>query len=236
MLILIINRKHRDKCSWSGYRDIGDGLEDWLEVPCHEPGEFIDNLDFCIYTYNKESFHDDAFERYLTSHGLIVLDKYKKIYNIMEIKIDRKWKKSSYTISNLYVDGIKLCNCLEDTDRGLTSSMALSEIKKIKVKTATAIPSGRYQITINIVSPKYSKKSTFVQYCGAKMPRLLNVPGFDGVLIHPGNTNKDTDGCLLPGKNDQVGKVTNSTYWWKLLYSKMKEAKSKGESIWITIE
>lgn len=153
----------------------------------------------------------------------------------MEIRIDRKWKKSAYTISNLYVDGIKICNCLEDTDRGLSADMTLSEIKKKKIKTATAIPTGRYRVTLDVVSPKYAKKATFVKYCGAKMPRLLNVPGYDGILIHPGNTNKDTDGCLLPGKNDQVGRVSNSAYWWKVLYTRMKSANDKNEEIWITI-
>lgn len=153
----------------------------------------------------------------------------------MELKVDRKWKKSGYTISNLYVDGVKFCNVLEDTDRGLSSSMPLSQIKESKIKTKTAIPTGRYQVTIDIVSPKYSKKSTWVKYNSGKMPRLLNVPGYDGILIHPGNTAKDTDGCLLPGKNDKVGYVSNSTYWFKQLYEKMKVAKNNGEKIYITI-
>lgn len=153
----------------------------------------------------------------------------------MKIRIDRKWKKDTYTISNLYIDGVKFCNVIEDKDRGLKSSMTISEITKKKVKSKTAIPTGTYNISIDVVSPKYSKKSTWSKYNNAKMPRLLNVPGFDGILMHPGNTAEDTDGCLIPGKNDKVGQVSNSTYWFKLIYEKMKEAKKKGESITIEI-
>ncbi len=153
----------------------------------------------------------------------------------MKLKVDRKWKKDTYTISNLYIDGVKFCNVIEDKDRGLKSTMLTPEISVKKVKGKTAIPTGTYNITIDVVSPKYAKKSTWVKYNNAKMPRLLNVPGFDGILMHPGNTAEDTDGCLIPGKNDKVGQVSNSTYWFKLIYEKMKEAKKKGESITITI-
>ena len=81
-----------------------------------------------------------------------------------------------------------------------------------------------------------SKKSQWVTYCNAKMPRLLNVPGFDGILIHPGNSAKDSDGCILPGKNDKKGWVSNSTETFKKLYTKMKEAIKIGEKLYITIK
>lgn len=153
----------------------------------------------------------------------------------MKLKVDRKWKKDTYTISNLYIDGVKICNVIEDKDRGLKSTDNSTHILVTKIKGKTAIPTGTYTITLDVVSPRYSKKSQWVKYNGAKMPRLLNVPGFDGILMHPGNTAEDTDGCLLPGKNDKVGQVSNSTYWFKLIYEKMKEAKKKGETIVIEI-
>ena len=75
-----------------------------------------------------------------------------------------------------------------------------------------------------------------MQFCQAYMPRLLNVPGYDGVLIHPGNSALDTEGCIIPGKNDKVGWVSNSTNYFKDLYNKMKIAiKSRGENITIEI-
>lgn len=154
----------------------------------------------------------------------------------MKILVDRKWKKDAYTISNLYIDGVKMCNVIEDKDRGLKSSDGVTAISLKKVKGQTAIPTGTYEVSIDYVSPKYKKSSTMVAYNGAKMPRLLNVPGYSGILIHPGNTAKDTEGCLIPGKNDTVGRVSNSTYWFKQIYEKMKEAKKRKETIWIVIQ
>lgn len=154
----------------------------------------------------------------------------------MKLVVDRKWKKSDYTISNLYIDGAKFCNVLEDTDRMISSDMDLDMIKTLKVKGQTAIPTGTYKVTLSVQSPKYTKSKTMMAFCKGYMPRLLNVPGYDGVLIHPGNTAADSEGCLLVGKNDVVGRVTNSTYWFKQLYNKMKAAIKRGETITIEIQ
>lgn len=155
----------------------------------------------------------------------------------MKITVDRLWKKEGYTIGKLYVDGAFLCNTLEDKDRGLSSSMPLDNIKKLKKAGETAIPSGTYIVRMDIVSPKYSKSSWYIQNCnGSRMPRLMNVPGYDGVLIHAGNTAKDTQGCILVGKNDVVGMVTKSKDYFLQLYNKMYAAYKKGEQITITIK
>lgn len=160
----------------------------------------------------------------------------------MELILDRKYKKLDYTIGNLYIvdkktsKSVFFSNTLEDTDRGLTQTMSITQLKSIKKKSITAIPKGRYEITLDVVSPKYSKKPAFVTFCNAKMPRLLNVPAYDGVLIHSGNSAKDTDGCILVGKNDKKGWVSNSTNTFKLLYNKMLEAKKSGEKIYISIK
>lgn len=155
----------------------------------------------------------------------------------MKITVNRLWKKEGYTIGKLFVDGTFLCNTLEDKDRGLTSSMPQADIQKIKVKGMTAIPTGTYVVRMDIVSPKYSKSSWYIQNCnGSRMPRLMNVPGYDGVLIHPGNKASDTEGCLLVGKNDAVGMVTKSKDYFLQLYKKMYAAYKKGEQITITIQ
>lgn len=153
----------------------------------------------------------------------------------MELVIDRKWKKQNYTISNLTIDGEWFCNVLEDTDRNLDDSMGIEEIKNLKKTSITAIPRGTYEISLDITSPKYSKIPFYKELCNGKLPRLLNVKGFDGILIHSGNTDKDTFGCLLVGQNKVKGQVVNSRETFKKLYKLLKDRKMKGEKITIKI-
>lgn len=153
----------------------------------------------------------------------------------MELKLERKWKKDTYTIGNLYVNGKYFCNTLEDKDRGLKQTDDLKTIKDKKVYGETAIPTGKYTITINVVSPKYSTVKWYKDLCDGKMPRLLNVPGFDGILMHPGTTALDSFGCILVGKNTAVGKITQSRDYFKKLYKELKKANDKKETITIEI-
>ena len=74
----------------------------------------------------------------------------------LELLLDRKYKKETYTVGDLYVDGDWFCSTMEDKDRGLSQIMPLEEIKKIKVYAETAIPTGRYVVRMDIVSPKYN--------------------------------------------------------------------------------
>ena len=153
----------------------------------------------------------------------------------MKILIDRKWKKATYTIGRLYVDGIYYCNTLEDRDRGLKQTDSLSYIKSRKVYAETAIPIGTYKVAMNITSPKYSAVAWYYKLCQGKMPRLLNVPGFEGILVHPGSTALDSAGCLLVGKNTKIGQLTESKETFKKIYKLMKAAYDKGEEITIEI-
>ena len=154
----------------------------------------------------------------------------------MKILVDRKWKKDTYTIGNLYIDGKLFCNTLEDKDRGLRKTDAPNKIKAVKVYGETAIPAGAYRVAMNIKSPKYSAISWYKNLCDGMIPRLLNVPGFEGILIHPGNTALDTNGCILVGKNTVKGKLTESKDTFAKLYKQMKAAVDKGEIIDITIK
>lgn len=154
----------------------------------------------------------------------------------MELLVDRKWKKQSYTMSNLYINGEWFCNCLEDTDRGLDNSMSEDMIRTLKKPSITAIPRGTYEITLDVVSPKYSKVQFYKDVCNGKVPRLKNVKGFDGILIHAGNTDKDSSGCLLVGQNKVKGQVVNSKETFKQLYKLLQDGKSRGEKIIIKIE
>ena len=93
----------------------------------------------------------------------------------MILTLDRKYKLPTYTIGKLYIDGEYFCDTLEDKDRGLTDNMTVGEISKIKIKNETAIPTGTYSITLNIVSPRFSVSSFYKQVCNGKLPRILNV-------------------------------------------------------------
>lgn len=144
----------------------------------------------------------------------------------MLITIDRAWKKDGYTISRLYVNGELFgCNTLEDTDRGLRKDMQLEEIKKKKVYGQTAIPIGSYECV-------YTYSNRFKKM----LPLLKDVPGFDGIRIHSGNSAKDTDGCILVGLNLKKGMVLNSREWTNKLVSKMKEAWNRKERVIIVIK
>lgn len=152
----------------------------------------------------------------------------------MELLLERKFRKSEYTIGRLYIDGKFFCNTMEDTDRGLTQTTPIDTIRRIKVYSKTAIPTGTYKVTLDVVSPKYSTKQQYKAIDG-KLPRLLDVPGFEGILIHIGNTAADSAGCILVGHNKVKGQVVNSTNTFNELYSLLLDGKRKGEEIIIKI-
>lgn len=145
----------------------------------------------------------------------------------MEIVLERKWKKPNYTIGVLSIDGKRFCETLEDTDRGLKDSMSIEQIKGLKKPHITAIPTGIYEVNLNTVSPKLGSRSFYKEVCKGKVPRLLNVKGFDGILIHAGNKAEDTDGCILVGQNKVVGQVINSQATFRELYKVLSNNKDK---------
>ncbi|MDR1199064.1 MAG: DUF5675 family protein [Prevotellaceae bacterium] len=137
-----------------------------------------------------------------------------------KLELKRIARKATYTIGRLYVDGKYFCDTLEDADRGLTQTMPLAEIRRIKVMHQTAIPAGTYKMIVNI-SPAKQRL----------LPRILDVPGFDGILMHRGNTADDSSGCPLLGENTQVGKVLNSTKYELALVELLKN--ERDITIWI---
>ena len=155
----------------------------------------------------------------------------------MKIMIDRAWKKPTYTISRLFIDGARFYEALEDKDRGLKKTDPLSTIQSKKVYGETAIPSGIYEIDMDTISPKYGAIDWYKKNCnGGRMPRLKNVPGFEGVLIHSGNTALDSWGCVLVGRNLASGQLLQSKDTLKALYKKMLDAHNRGEKITIEIK
>jgi len=96
----------------------------------------------------------------------------------MELKLIRKTFTDNSTIGELFNDDVFLCYTLEDMTRE----------PDIKIPGRTSIPYGRYEVAITF-SPKYNRK----------MPILLDVPNFEGIRIHSGNDDGDTEGCILVG-------------------------------------
>ena len=153
----------------------------------------------------------------------------------MELTLLRRYKGVEYTIGTLSVNGQRFCDTLEDKVRDLNADGDLNDEGEGKVYGKTAIPYGTYEITLDIVSPKFSQYRQY-KNIGGKLPRLLNVSNFEGVLIHIGNSSADTNGCILVGENTVKGRLTNSTNTFNRLYAKLLSAKVKGEKITITIK
>ena len=143
----------------------------------------------------------------------------------MEIRVKRIARKERYTIGNMYVNDTYFCDTIEDADRELTDTMEIDEILANKLKGITAIPTGKYDVILTF-SPRFKRV----------LPLLLNVKGFEGIRIHPGNSAEDTEGCLLVGENKEKGKVLNSRTTFEKLMSVLLGCEKKKEKITITIE
>lgn len=135
----------------------------------------------------------------------------------------------NYTLSRFYVDGVYMCDVLEDAVRKLPkicpdTPKGVDCRCKEKVYGRTAIPAGTYKCAFT-----YSNKFK------RKLLLILDVPHFLGIRQHRGNTEKDTLGCLIVGENKAKGKVLNSTIWENRLNKIYEEAAQRGEEITIEI-
>ena len=135
----------------------------------------------------------------------------------MLLEVKRLYKKDTYTIGDLMVDGKKFSDTLEDKVRDLSSEK--------KVYGETAIPAGKYKVVMSM-SSKFKRV----------MPYLENVPQFTGIMIHPGNTPKDTLGCILVGENKKKGQLINSRKYSDELNKRINEAIERKEQVWIEID
>ena len=124
----------------------------------------------------------------------------------MKIEIKRDSFTENSTIGKMYIDGQYFCETLEDKDRRLEDGGA-------KVYAETCIPRGAYALVIDY-SPKYKKN----------MPHLLDVPQFRGIRIHPGNTDDDSEGCILVGRNRDTDFIGNSKATYNELIIKLRDA------------
>lgn len=126
----------------------------------------------------------------------------------MKLHLKRTFLGSKYTIGRLTIDDVYFCDTLEDVER------------EIKIPKETCIPRGTYKVVMDF-SMRFQEL----------MPHVLNVPNFEGIRIHAGNTAEDTEGCILLGTNSKPGMVTNSRVIFNSFYTRLKN-----ESDEITIE
>jgi hypothetical protein len=132
------------------------------------------------------------------------IQRVSQIKNIsMKILLKRIFKGEDYTIGHIYVNGQYFADSLEDT------------VRDVKIKGKTAIPAGKYLILMT-----YSNRFKKI------MPLLIDVPGFEGVRIHSGNTPEDTEGCILVGKNTIKGQLTSSRIYTRMLYDLLKSSEN----------
>lgn len=122
----------------------------------------------------------------------------------MELTLKRKFMGPTYTIGDLFIDGVFFCNTIEDVVRQLPAVCPNTPKGRNctcpqKKYAETAIPTGTYKVTIEY-SPRFKRQ----------LPCLHDVPHFIGILIHSGNTAEDSAGCIIVGFNTVKGKVTNS--------------------------
>ena len=132
----------------------------------------------------------------------------------MKLTLARRPSANGATIGDLSINGVHECYTCEDVVRP----------EGEKVYGQTAIPAGTYRVIIT-QSPRFKRR----------LPLLLDVPGFEGVRIHPGNTAADTEGCILPGRGCTASSVTQSVLAFDVLFAKLEKAEAAREDVWIEI-
>ena len=131
----------------------------------------------------------------------------------MKIDVVRNLCSDICTIGDLFIDGLFTCYTLEDVVRPSSEPKVFGE---------TAIPYGTYPLVV-----------TFSPHFQRDLPLLVDVPGFSGVRIHPGNTVADTEGCLLLGLGKTSNSVTQSVAAFNVVFPQIRDALQRGEEVWI---
>jgi hypothetical protein len=139
----------------------------------------------------------------------------------VEILVKRNPSKQGATIGRMSVDGVEECYTLEDDVREVPDQ----PVSAWKIQNVTAIPRGRYQVTI-----------THSPHFGCDLPLLSNVPGYTAVRIHWGNKAADTDGCLLVGQTTEGNLIYKSKAAFEVLFPKIQAALAANVPVYVTVQ
>lgn len=131
----------------------------------------------------------------------------------MELLVKRYPSTDESTEGQMFIDGQPFGYTLENP------------VRDVKIIDHTAIPAGRYQVNIGM-SPHFNRL----------MPRVLNVPNFQGVLIHMGNAPRDTEGCVLVGWQRGDNFIGDSDDAFNQLFEQISDAINAGEPVWLTLQ
>ena len=141
----------------------------------------------------------------------------------MKIEVKRTDFTDKSTISDCFVDGEWVCFILEDKDRQVSNGTIMSWSKDLKIPKETAMPRGTYEVAVTF-SDRFQKF----------LPLIMGVPDFEGIRIHAGNTDSDTEGCLLPGTWKGRDNVSESRKAFNKLFALIQSAVKK-EKVFITV-
>lgn len=165
---------------------------------------------------SKTNLLNNCYDKFVT-------DEIRMSMKRVDILLERQYKEDTFTAGIMYLNGDYFCDTLEDIDRGLKQEFSLAELKELKVNGKTAIPTGRYKVVLTH-SPRFKEV----------LPLLEDVPAYEGIRIHSGNTHKDTEGCIIVGvyadpKSGWIGDSRKTKYE---LMAILKDA----DEIWIEIK
>lgn len=144
-------------------------------------------------------------------------------------------KGASCTMGRLILNGNYLCDTLEPPSMGFSATSSLERIRNAKKRQKIAIPSGLYRLQMGF-SPRFSPRPFYKACGGGLLPRVLSVPAFSGVLIHCGNTIRDTLGCVLVGRRADASTLVESQKTYSRLMRQFFEPASRdGETMYLEI-
>ena len=135
----------------------------------------------------------------------------------MIITVKRESESTEWTQGKLYIDDVYECYTLED------------QYQAKKVMGETRIPAGAYKVKLREFGGHHDKYKVKFPDFHKGMLQIMDVPGFHDILIHIGNTDADTKGCILVGKGYLNGKITESTKAYIDFYKKVVKAASEGK-------
>ena len=147
----------------------------------------------------------------------------------MKITLQRSASNQNETVGILSIDGIPSCVTCED------------EKRNVKLAKETRIWAGTYKLGLRTEGGHHEKYAKQFPAIHKGMLELQGVPQFQFILIHIGNTESDTDGCILVGEKIYIGEsgkmsIENSTLAYQRVYKKIIDEISSGAEVWITIK